>query len=211
MKLIYMMGKSSSGKDTIYNRLKKENAFGTYVSYTTRPKRDGEIEGVTYNFLSMEEMQEYIRGEKEEKVIEYRTYDTVYGPWIYATIDDEQFKTDKDIITIGTLESYIKIKGHFENSKGVQILPVYVEVPDDLRLKRAIAREKQGKGQYEEARRRFLADAKDFSEEKLKAAGIEKRFENLDLNKCIDEIKEYIGITRSTEDENQRKYDSFDR
>ena len=210
MKLIYMMGKSSSGKDTIYNKLKQECDYDTYVLYTTRPKRNGEIEGVTYNYISYEEMEEHIQGKKENKIIEYRTYNTVYGPWIYATIDDDQFKTQKDIITIGTLESYMKIKNYFEGKQNVEILPIYVEVPDNIRLKRAIKREEEGKGQYAELCRRFLADTKDFSEEKLKEAQITKRFKNIELCECIKEIKEYIGIEKNIK-EDQGNHDNFER
>ena len=65
MKLIYIMGKSSSGKDTIYKILKEKLDVNTYVMYTTRPMREEEINGVTYNFISSEEMQDYIDGKKE--------------------------------------------------------------------------------------------------------------------------------------------------
>ena len=190
MKLIYIMGKSSSGKDTIY-RILKEN-FGTYVLYTTRPMRDGEKEGITYNFISNKEMQEYIDGKKDHKVIEYRTYQTVFGPWIYATIEDDQFNTKNNIVTIGTLESYIQIKEYFKKNSNIDIIPVYIEVPDNIRLKRAIEREENGKGQYTELCRRFIADNKDFSEDNLKLVGIKKRFQNINLNDCVNEIYEYI-------------------
>ena len=204
MKLIYMMGKSSSGKDTIYKSITNTQGLNTYVSYTTRPKRHGEVDGETYNFLTQEEMQEYIDGKKNGNVIEYRIYNTVYGPWIYATIDDEQFKSEEDIITIGTLESYTKLKNYFKNDEKVELLPVYVEVPDNIRLRRAIEREERGKGQYEELCRRFITDSKDFSEDKLKAAGITKRFQNIELKKCIQEIQEYIGITHQKVKEQER-------
>ena len=40
--------------------------------------------------------------------------------------------------------------------------------------------------------RRFLADQEDFSEEKIAAAGITKKFQNVDLEECVEEIAEYI-------------------
>ena len=70
MKIIYIMGKSSSGKDTIYNGLKQKLDMSTYVMYTTRPIRDGEVDGETYNFIEQDEMREYIEGSKSESVIE---------------------------------------------------------------------------------------------------------------------------------------------
>ena len=193
MKIIYIMGKSSAGKDTIYKILKEKMDVNTYVMYTTRPIRDGEIDGITYNFITSEEMKEYIDGEKKERLIEYRTYNTVHGPWTYATIDDSQFETDKDMLMLGTLESYVKVKDNFDKNPDVEVLPIYVEVPDNIRLKRAIEREEtQKQPKYAELCRRFIADTNDFSEENLINAGITRRFTNISLDECIEEILEYI-------------------
>ena len=194
MKLIYIIGKSSVGKDTIYNILKQKMDINTYVMYSTRPMREGEVDGITYNFISEEDMQKYIDGEKEEKLIEYRTYKTVYGPWTYATINDLQFKVNKDMLMVGTLEAYVKVKENLKDNQNVQILPIYVEVPDNIRLKRAIEREEiQKEPKYKELCRRFIADTEDFSEENLQKAGIDKRFKNINLDECIEEILQYIN------------------
>ena len=195
MKIIYIMGKSSSGKDTIFKNLKEKLGFNTYVMYTTRPIREGEKEGITYHYISNEKMQRYIEGKEKDKLIEYRTYNTVYGPWTYATIADEQFQSNKNMLMLGTLESYEKMKEIFKN----ELIPIYIEVEDGLRLERAIKREQQEKEpKYAEICRRFLADTKDFSEENLKKAGINKRFENIDLEKCIKEIEEEIEKSIAT-------------
>ena len=189
MKIIYIMGKSSSGKDTIFKKLKEKLDVNTYVMYTTRPIREGEKERVTYHYISDEKMQKYIDGKENNKLIEYRTYQTVHGPWTYATIADEQFKTNKDMMMLGTLESYEKMKKHFQK----ELLPIYIEVEDGLRLERALKREREQKEpKYAELCRRFLADSKDFSEENLKKAGIVKRFENIELDKCLNKILEEI-------------------
>ena len=72
-------------------------------------------------------------------------------------------------------------------------MPIYIEVEDGLRLTRAIHREqKQDNPHYEEMCRRFLADQEDFSEEKIAAAGITRKFQNVDLEECVEEIAEYI-------------------
>ena len=189
-KIFYIMGKSSSGKDTIYNRLRIDEGLklSNLILYTTRPMREGEIQGREYHFVTDER---FCQLEKEGKVIEARTYQTVYGPWTYFTADDGQMKdTEKSYLGIGTLESYVQLKNYYGESR---ICPVYIEVEDGERLKRAIAREEQQKTpKYEEMCRRFLADAQDFSEEKLQEAGITKRFYNTELENCIKEIKNYI-------------------
>ena len=69
---------------------------------------------------------------------------------------------------------------------------------DGLRLARAVERERrQAEPKYTELCRRFLADEEDFSEENLSRAGIARRFENRDLDACLEEIEEYI---RSSEE-----------
>ena len=87
-KIYYVMGKSASGKDTIYKRLVKElPELGTVRMYTTRPIRDGETNGVEYIFTDEKQLQAM---KDAGKVIECRTYDTIYGPWSYFTADDGQ-------------------------------------------------------------------------------------------------------------------------
>lgn len=189
-KIFYIMGKSSSGKDTIYRKLQEsENLkLGRLVLYTTRPIRDGEKEGQEYHFV---DEAKYFEFDKAEKVIEARTYQTVYGPWTYFTADDGSVDLSKtSYLAIGTLESYQNLKAYYGASA---LCPIYVEVEDGERLKRAIAREEtQKEPHYEELCRRFLADAEDFSEEKLEQAGIKKRFFNKNLETCLSEITAYI-------------------
>ena len=91
---------------------------------------------------------------------------------------------------IGTLVSYQALKDYFGTER---LVPVYIEVEDGIRLTRALEREKcQEKPLYAEMCRRFLADEEDFSEENLKKAGIKKRFENIQLEDCLNEIEQYI-------------------
>lgn len=193
MKIIYIMGKSSAGKDTIYKILKEKIDVKPYVLYTTRPIRTGEKEGVDYNYLTDEEMKQYFQNENS-KVIESRTYNTVYGPWTYATILDNQFSSEKDLLMTGTLESYNALLKYFQNKKNIQIIPIYIEVDDGVRLERALKREReQSNPKYIELCRRFIADSQDFSEENINKSGIKKRFKNNKLDDCVNEIIDYIG------------------
>lgn len=190
-KIFYLMGKSASGKDTIYKRVKEAlPELSEIVIYTTRPMREGERDGVEYHFVDDAEFQ---RLRKLGKVIEYREYHTVHGIWTYFTVADEQFDRIESKIAIGTLESYVKLREYFGKER---LVPIYIEVEDGLRLERALARERgQREPKYKELCRRFLADAEDFSEEKLSRAEIETRYENVDLEACIREI--ILGIRRN--------------
>ena len=180
-KLFYIMGKSASGKDTIYQRLLRNPEFSLerLVIYTTRPIRDGELDGREYHFVTEEDFQKL---KAEGKIIEDRGYETVYGLWRYFTADNMNLE-EKSYLGIGTLESYVKMREYYGKEN---VCPVYIEVEDGERLIRAIKREiEQETPKYEELCRRFLADQEDFSEEKIKEAGISRRFENDDLDVCV--------------------------
>ncbi len=189
-KIVYIMGKSSTGKDTIFKQLLKNSKyhFKTIVSYTTRPIRESEHEGVEYHFVNEDG---YRKLKDAGKVVEERHYDTCKGLWRYFTVDDGSIDLSKeDYITIGTLESYRSVCRYFGKDK---VVPVLIELDDGIRLLRAINREKkQDHPAYEELCRRFLADSADFSEEKIIKARIAKRFKNEDLEQCLNEIDKYL-------------------
>ena len=189
-KMIYLMGKSSSGKDTVYRHLLEweEVCLKRVVPYTTRPIRAGEAEGEEYHFTDEEGFREL---EVSGKIIESRVYNTYHGLWRYFTVDDGKIDLNHDnYLMIGTIEAYLKTAEYFGKEK---IVPVLLELDDGIRPKRALEREMQEeKPRYQEMCRRFLADAEDFSEEKIKKANIVRKFVNDELNSCLGEIKKYI-------------------
>ena len=132
-RIYYLLGKSATGKDTLYKEiLKRRPKLRTVTMYTTRPIREGETDGVEYFFTDREELERQLAS---GKVIESRTYQTIAGPWTYYTVDDGQFDVadDESCLMIGTLESYEKMCAYFEVGK---MVPVYIEVPDGIRLLR---------------------------------------------------------------------------
>lgn len=188
-KIFYLMGKSSSGKDTLYHSIKRRMpSLKSVVMYTTRPMRDGEADGIDYYFIDEEQA---IQLDKENKIIEKREYNTVHGIWKYITVNDGNFDLEKyNYLMIGTLESFVRMKEYFGKEK---IVPLYVYVEDGERLIRAIRREQMQKHpKYEELCRRFLADEKDFSTDKLEKLGIDKYFNNENKDICVEEIILYI-------------------
>ena len=190
-KIFCMMGKSSCGKDTIYKRILQEGILplSSIVPYTTRPIRSGETDGVEYFFTDEQMLLDY---ERAGKVIEVRSYQTVHGVWHYFTVNDGQIHLEsQNYLMIVTLEGYIKIRDYFGADA---VVPVYIEVEDNIRLRRALDREEhQTEPKYAEMCRRFLADTKDFSEENLLLAGIKKRFFNNNLERTGKEITDYIS------------------
>ena len=189
-RIFIVMGKSATGKDTIYKKLLKldELHLKTAVMYTTRPIRKSEEEGVEYHFVDEATLFEL---QKQNKIIEHRSYETIHGAWHYFTVNDGQINLEEiDYLMIGTLETFAQIREYYGKEK---VVPIYIEVEDGARLLRAIRREKkQEQPKYAEMCRRYLADEDDFSEENLQKNGITKRYQNLDINICLYEVKEAI-------------------
>lgn len=185
-----LMGKSASGKDTIYKKLMEDGELGLrrMVSYTTRPIRDGEKDGEEYHFVDEEKLAQF---EAAGRVVELRAYHTVHGIWKYFTVCEEDLDLENEYYAvIGTLESWNAMRAYYGETI---MVPIYIEVEDGLRLARALERERrQAVPGYEELCRRFLADQEDFSEENLKKANITRRFQNTSLDACLQEIKVFI-------------------
>lgn len=189
-KIVCLMGRSSSGKDTIYKKLLAQNGvkLQAIVPYTTRPIRAGEREGGEYHFTDEEGFHALL---DSGNVIESRTYHTCMGIWRYFTVADSKVNLLRhSYITIGTLEAYAQLRRFYGEDK---VLPVMIELDDGVRLQRALDREKaQDRPNYNEMCRRFLADAEDFSGEKMKESGIDITFYNDELDSCLDEILVYL-------------------
>lgn len=198
-KIFVVMGKTSSGKDTVYKRVldtliknQGEQLLKTVTIYTTRPMRPGETNGVEYFFATEEELQSL---REQGKVIEERCFHTVHGPWYYFTVNDGQIDLkNHSYLMINTLAGFEMIRSYYKEAaleaKGEDVvIPIYIEADPKDRLIRYINRESLQKNpNYKEVCRRFLADEEDFAEEELARLGITKRYFNQDLEECCNEI-----------------------
>ncbi|MFI3176590.1 MAG: guanylate kinase [Eubacteriales bacterium] len=189
-KIFYIIGPSSSGKDTLYKRILAEESLHlkAVTMYTTRPIRAKEQEGVEYHFVDDTTFQEL---QLQGKVIESRTYDTVHGLWNYFTVADDEIMLEQyDYLMIGVVDSFLCTREYFGQNR---VIPLYIQVEDGIRLQRALNREKKQKHpKYKEMCRRYLADLEDFNQQKLQKSGINKRFKNYDLVKCTLELIQHI-------------------
>lgn len=191
-KIYVVMGKSATGKDTVYKKLLErfEGKFKNVVMYTTRPIRAGETEGVEYHFVTIPQMETM---RDSGKIIEMRVYHTVYGPWYYFTADDGQIDLSQgDYMMITTLKGYENLSIHFGPEN---VIPIYTDIDNYTRLQRALKREHNQKvPNYSEICRRYLADEEDFSEKELQRLGVNKVFINDNLETCLEEIVRWISI-----------------
>lgn len=189
-KIFYILGKSSTGKDTIYNKILADRDLGLkkLTMYTTRPIRDGEKQDESYHFVSEEE---YVSIKESGKIVEERAYNTMHGVWRYFTVDNEKIDlANYSYVAVGVLASFISIKEYY--GKDI-VIPIYIDLDDGERLRRALKRElKPENRKFTEMCRRFLADTEDFAPEKIKSAGIEKFFINDNLANCVRKITDYI-------------------
>ena len=159
-RIFCLVGKSGSGKDTLYAHiLERCPGLVPVIPCTTRPRRTGEVEGQSYRFVTGEQLRQY---EARGQVIEKREYHTVQGLWTYFTL---RFPLDRDRVLITTLEGARALMDAY-GPQAVRI--VYLHVDDRVRLLRCIDREEgQERPDYAEVCRRFLADQSDFSDARL--------------------------------------------
>ena len=190
-KIIYIMGKSGSGKNTVYNELIKKldsNRFKPIIMNTTRPIRKGEVNGVDYNFTTAKEYLDY---KDTNRILEERMYETTKGKWVYFTLKDHIDLAHYNYIGIGTLQSYKSLVRYYPKEN---VIPIYIQVPDDGdRLLRSIIRERENeRPNYSEVCRRFIADENDFSYAKLFYID-PYRVINRDVESCVTKILDLIN------------------
>ena len=189
-KIIILVGKSGSGKSFILKKLVK-NHFQRVVTNTTRPPREGEVNGVDYNFISDYDFHSLIA---TEDMIEWRKYNTALGTWYYGS-DARNINLDKNdyviILTLDGVESYIKYFGA-ENC-----IVFYIDCPKYIREKRA---KERGSFNREEWERRLVADKADFPMEKvIKLCNFKIANYNRPIHEIIGEIKQDISFWKNGE------------
>ncbi len=157
-----LCGKSGSGKDYISKRMISDYDYIPIVSWTSRPIRENETEGVEYHFCSRREFEYMI---EKDKLIEYRTYNTLYNGfedvWFYGLVKEE-FDKNKNYIVI------LDLKGakSFMDYVGKDNCTIfYIDCSDKTRTDRA---NKRGSFDETEWNRRLKADEKDFAFDKMK-------------------------------------------
>lgn len=187
-KIFMLLGKSASGKDSALRAIKDEmkDEVIPIVMYTTRPKRDGEIEGVEYHFIN--EPTRYAMLMRNE-VIEERCYKTVFGDWYYLTSKEDIDLEHHSYVIIGTLE----VLRSFRKIYGSDVISIYIYADDKTRLLRSIERSTGGKSDLKEICRRYLQDEDDFEDNKIASSKINLILpNNKTIKDCTDCIITYM-------------------
>lgn len=157
--LIVISGPSGSGKGTIIKEVLKKMPDLIYsISYTTRPKREGEIEGKDYFFIDDNKFEELI--EKDFFLEWAKVYDYYYGTSKDFVLD--RLNEGKDIILEIEIQGAKKIKEIY-NKKCVVF--IFIAPPDFNELKRRILNRKRGESD-EEINKRMNFAKKEIEESK---------------------------------------------
>ena len=157
MKIILFCGKSASGKDEAVQYFKREFLFTELVPYTTRPMREGEVEGKEYKFVTITKFRKLV---SLNKFLEFREYDTLVDgvpkKWFYGTPRILDYHKDYvAVVTPSAIEAFINAYGK-DN-----VLVVYIQASEQTRRSRAMLR---GSFCDIEWNRRVEADNKDFDD-----------------------------------------------
>jgi len=137
-------GKSASGKDLL-RELLVSKGLKPSISYTTRPLRDGEIQGIDYFFITEDEAEQYIDSNIFHGSVKF-------NGWFYGTSFDS---FENDDIFIMTPKAISKLTMKERRDSYIMFLDL-----DDNTLRERINIRGDMKG--DNIDRRFLADKKDF-------------------------------------------------
>lgn len=178
--MIGICGKAGSGKDTIMRKVVDKNpSLHELVSCTTRPKREGEIDGVNYHFLTGEQFgNKVLNGEMLEA--------TCFNDWFYGTSYDS---LRSDCVNIGVFnpEGIDSIIAH----RDIDLCVFLIEADDKNRLLRQLNREESP--DVHEIIRRFKTDESDFAELDFHHNYLINNTEE-DLQNCVNVIEAIAKI-----------------
>lgn len=150
--LFAIIGEAGSGKDYLVKELTRQypEYFCPLISYTTRPKRDNEINNIDYYFISELEFKNLI---KNNEFLEH----TSFRGWYYGT-GISSLQDNKINIGVFNINGILNIQS-FKNEIDLTVFRLLVD--NKKRLERQLNREKNP--DVDEIVRRYLTDKKDFS------------------------------------------------
>ena len=127
--MICLIGESGSGKSSIEKYLCDKHGLKKVVSYTTRPPRQGEVDGVDYHFITEEEFFAMKDNNEFAETTKFR--DWYYG----ATIKELQ---NKDVFVIEPIG--LKTLLDRKEELNLNLTPIYIYVAERVRMIRMLER-----------------------------------------------------------------------
>ena len=136
-KLFVLVGKSACGKSTILHEVLSKLDIPVLISQTTRPPRNGEIDGKEYKFV---DMHTFDTDYKNEDILEYDVFriDSIKQTWIYYSKKSDLLLPNTSQITILSPTGLAQLMSNKELKNN--IVSIYIDSPDKLRQKRYLTR-----------------------------------------------------------------------
>lgn len=132
-KIVYcLVGASGSGKTTLGEYMKKELDMVEIVSHTTRPPREGEIEGVHYYYISDEEFENIVK-------IEESSYTGKHKYCLSLEEVERKFNVSDKLFAIVDMNGARQVKQNCEN-RGIETKIIYIKTDLDTMKKRMTER-----------------------------------------------------------------------
>ena len=178
--ILVLIGKTSSGKTLIKEKL-IEKGFTGITTFTSRPKRKGEKQDITYHYISEEEFKQKI---EDGFFAEYKSYDTEFGTWYYGSaLEDLENAKDNSVIIL-TPDGYRDIVEKLSNRPTA----IYIYANNATIKKRLL---KRGDDKNE-AQRRLEHDNEDFKGIENEVDRIVYNNDGTDINEVVDKILEFM-------------------
>lgn len=184
--LIIICGKLCSGKDTIVKRLINKG-FKKVVTYTTRPMKRGEVDGIDYHYISKEDFEGKI---KEGFFLEYRTRTDSSGKILYygsAKQDILKIRDDQKKVIILSPTGVDKMY-ELKREGSVKFRVIYLKCNDTTIKIRA----KRRGDKKQETLKRIESDSIDFSVMDIFAQKVIWNDEGAEIGNVIREVLEYV-------------------
>lgn len=172
--ILCILGMSGSGKSTVEKILEKKG-YHRVISCTTRPRRENEVDGKDYYFITEDEFQ---RLSNNKELCEQ----TLYREWHYCTRKCD-IDITKDTIAVVNPQGYRQIKEQFEE----WVIGIYLVVDDKERLIRSLNREI--KPDVNEIIRRFISDKELFKDIEREVNLV---IENWDTYETVEKILQFV-------------------
>lgn len=171
--LTVILGKTCSGKSTIVRKLCEKYNYNKILTYTTRPKREHEKDGVDYHFIDDET---FSRFRDLGKFSEYKSYNVAGGyTWWYGSMLDD-LDDNKDYLIILTPQGLRDVQSELDD-----FASIYIYTNRDTMKKRLIKRGDD----VNEASRRMIRDNEDFN-------SVENEVNRIVYNNSDDNIDDVV-------------------
>ena len=177
-KIFAVMGKASTGKDTLTKMLSETLELPIALSFTTRPMRVGEKQGVEYNFISDDDFWD-LHG--CDLLAEYTSYEVASGETWHYGLTKEELEKAEYVLVIVNPDGFKQLTEIY----GDKVCSILIDAPADVRIKRYLDRDIVTEEKAEECCRRFLADNKDFKD--------------ISTNHCITNVGDLKSVYKKLE------------